>query len=397
MIPDDATAAAPDPSSPLRGVDRASFAVALTRRLRAAGVPVGFAEVRDCVRALAVAPPTTAAALYWTARLTLVHRPEDLAAFDAVLRASFDDLASTIDGAVRPPGDTLVSVPAASDDGAESGGGLPWATLPQVTAQADEADDAGDAPAIPLRRPSALDALADRPFAELDPADLAALGDWLRDAVRHWPARRTRRRRAARSGHRIALRPTIARARRTGWEPITLVHAQPIREPRRVVLLCDVSQSMQAQIPAYRLLMSALSDVARAESFSFATRLTRGADLTPEDAYGGTRIATAVHTLLKRHGDLLRGAIVLIASDGWDSDPPDRLAAAMSRLHRRAHRVIWLNPRAAAPGFEPRVAALAAALPHCDAHLPADTFRRLHEALDAIGTGTPTPRPRSAT
>jgi uncharacterized protein with von Willebrand factor type A (vWA) domain len=378
-------------SGPLRGVDRASFAVALTTRLRAAGVPVGFAEVRDFVHALSAAPPTTAIALYWTARLTLVHRPEDLEAFDAVLRDSFGEAPGIIDDAARQPGDTLAPVPAATGDGTEPGGGLPWITLPRVAAAGE-----GEGAPIPHRLPSALEALADRPFDQLDEAELAALGEWLRAAIRRWPTRRTRRQHEHPAGHRIALRPTIARARRTGWEPITLVHAKPIRAPRRVVLLCDVSQSMQAQIPAYRILMRALSSVAHAETFAFATKLTR--TLSTVDAYGGTRIASAVRDLLHRHDNLLRGAIVLLASDGWDSDPPEDLAAAMARLHRRAHRVIWLNPRAASPGFEPRVAAVAAALPHCDAMLPADTFRQLRDALETFsGTRTAQHRPRSAT
>jgi uncharacterized protein len=86
----------------------------------------------------------------------------------------------------------------------------------------------------------------------------------------------------------------------------------------------------------------------------------------------------------------------MIASDGWDSDPPADLAAAMARLRRLAYRVVWLNPRAGAPGFEPRVAAMAAALPYCDALLPADTFRSLRDAISSItsrgstgGTGRP--------
>ncbi|MGY4682749.1 VWA domain-containing protein [Micromonospora aurantiaca (nom. illeg.)] len=122
------------------------------------------------------------------------------------------------------------------------------------------------------------------------------------------------------------------------------------------------------------------------------------------DRFGGTRIATNLRGLLASpHGDAVRGAVVLIGSDGWDSDPPAELAAVMARLSRRAHRIVWLNPRAGAPGFAPLVAGMAAALPYCDRLLPAATFRDL---LDAAGqlqsvtctegrkwfTATPTPR-----
>jgi uncharacterized protein with von Willebrand factor type A (vWA) domain len=159
---------------------------------------------------------------------------------------------------------------------------------------------------------------------------------------------------------------------------------------------------MQAQAAAYLHLMRAFTTVADAEAFAFATGLTRltqalrqtsprqaiaQATEAVTDRFGGTRIAANLSALLdSHHGNTLRGALVLLASDGWDSDPPDRLATAMARLRRRAHRILWLNPRAGAPGFTPRVAAMAAALPFCDAMLPAATFadliaaaRRLHE------------------
>jgi uncharacterized protein len=103
------------------------------------------------------------------------------------------------------------------------------------------------------------------------------------------------------------------------------------------------------------------------------------------DRFGGTRIATNLRALLgSHHGERCRGAIVLVASDGWDSDPPEELARAMARLRRRAHRIVWLNPRAAAEGFAPLAGGMAAALPYCDALLPADTVGGLADVVDAI-------------
>ncbi len=116
---------------------------------------------------------------------------------------------------------------------------------------------------------------ADRaPFAALDTAEPALLGAWLRAALPSWPTRRTRRQLADHAGLRVAVRPTFARARRTGWEAITLVRTRPARRPRRVVLLCDVSRSMQPQATAYLHLMRALATGADAEASAFATRLT---------------------------------------------------------------------------------------------------------------------------
>jgi hypothetical protein len=249
--------------------------------------------------------------------------------------------------------------------------------------------------------------LALRPFEELDAGQTEQLGAALRDALTRWPARRTRRHAVDPAGRRVALRPTIARARRTAFEPVVVVRQRPVRRPRRVVLLCDVSESMRAQATAYLHLMRAFTVVAEAEVFAFATTLTR---LTPAlrhtsarqaiaqataavtDRFGGTRIATNLAALLSsHHGNALRGAVVIVASDGWDSDPPERLAAAMARLRRRAYAILWLNPRAGAPGFTPGVAAMAAALPHCDRLLPAATFADLAAAagqLPALGSRT---------
>jgi uncharacterized protein len=384
------------PAALLRAVDRAAFAASLAVRLRQRGVPVGLTAIEDFTRALAVSAPDTVPSLYWTARVALVRRRSELAAFDELFDEVFRDATFEVDpdgrrGAGPAPGasDTLLSVPKAGAESA-TGDGLPWATLPPAVATA--ADDDGGLE-LPTRWASDLAAVADLPFEQLSEAELAELGRWLEEALRHWPTRRSRRRSPSPSGGRVALRPTIAKARRTGWEPVDLVRVAPVRRPRKVLMLCDVSQSMQPQVPAYFHLMRALATVAAGETFAFATTLTR---LTPvlrhrsaevavrlatervTDRFGGTRIATAVtEVLASHHGSAARGGIVVIASDGWDSEPPAELARAMARLRRRAHRVIWVNPRAGAPGFAPLVGTMAAALPYCDALLPADDVRSL--------------------
>jgi uncharacterized protein with von Willebrand factor type A (vWA) domain len=388
----------------LRGIDRAAFAVAFVARLRRAGMGAGITETDDLVRALQVSPPTDRDTLYWTVRVALVRREADLATFDAVFAAIFADAAPLpLSRSAVPPGrrddGVHVRVPAAGD-GLESGGGLPWATLPPAVSAED--DDGDSALSVPELRPSALAGLAERPFEELDEAQTRALGDELRAALARWPKRRTRRHAVDRAGRRVALRPTIARARRTGWEAITVVRQKPVREPRRVVLLCDMSESMRAQAAACLQMMRAFALVADAEVFAFATALTR---LTPMlrnaspqqavdqassavgDRFGGTRIASNLRAVLdSHHGNALRGGVVIIASDGWDSDPPEMMAAVMAKLRRRAYKIIWLNPRAGAPGFSPQVAAMAAALPFCDRLMPAATFADLTRCLAEVSS-----------
>jgi uncharacterized protein with von Willebrand factor type A (vWA) domain len=254
--------------------------------------------------------------------------------------------------------------------------------------------------ALPERLPSALEAVADVPLPLLDEAGLALLEGWFAAAMSRWPTRKSRRMTRQHPGRRVALRKTMSNARRTGFEPVELVRVRAARVPRRLVMVCDLSQSMQPYVKAYLHLARAAAVATPAEVFAFGTRLTR---LTPflvhkspetaialatdkvTDRFGGTRIATNLRALLaSRHGDACRGAVLLIASDGWDSDPPEELGAAMARLRRRAHRVIWLNPRAASPGYEPLVGGMAAALPHCDDFLPADTLRALAAVIEAI-------------
>jgi uncharacterized protein with von Willebrand factor type A (vWA) domain len=148
---------------------------------------------------------------------------------------------------------------------------------------------------------------------------------------------------------------------------------------------------------------------ADAEVFAFATTLTRltsvlrhrsvdvaieQASATVVDRFGGTRIASNIDALLRsRHSNVLRGAVVVIASDGWDSDPPAALAVSMARLQRRAHRVMWMNPRVAASGFAPLVGAMAAALPYCDDLLPAHDLRALGDAFHAVTRARRRPQP----
>jgi hypothetical protein len=264
-------------------------------------------------------------------------------------------------------------------------------TLPPVVADADHRDDMELS--VPQRLPSELAGVLDVPFEQLDALQAQLLGRWLERALRDWPVRRSRRYAVRPGGPRVAIRETAARARRTGWDPVQLVRTGPVRRPRRVVVLCDVSRSMQAQAQAYLHLMRALTLTTHAEVFAFATSLTRltttlgnrsteaaleEATERVTDRFGGTRIAHCLSTLLaSHHGGAVRGAVVLIGSDGWDGDPPDRLAAVMARLRRRAHLVIWLNPRAATPGFVPRTTTMTAALPYVDLLLPADTFADL--------------------
>jgi len=217
------------------------------------------------------------------------------------------------------------------------------------------------------------------------------------------PPRRTRRKRISRRGEHLDLRATIARSLRTGGDPVVHAHRRRRTRPRRLVLLCDISGSMEPYARAYlQFLQSAAGGGAHAEAFVFATRLTRvtralrGRDpeaalaraaATAPDWSSGTRIGAALEAFNRGYGrrGMARGAVVVILSDGWEVGDPAVVGREMERLARLAHRIVWVNPRAAAHGFVPAAAGMAAALPHTDALLSGHNLAALEAVAAAIG------------
>ncbi len=391
----------------LPGVDLAAFAAAMVVRLRGAGVLVSASGPADFVQAIRHMVPDSPSALYWAARLTLVNRMDDLGAFDAVFTAVFGMFGTNDpDGARRPEPSLPLPGPRTPAAGVVHRAGnrssapqtqtLPWATRTATDR---------DAPGIQLPDflPGRIAALADEPFDQFDPDDLRLLGSWLENSVQRWPRRRSLRGESSPHGKRIDLRATMNASRSTGWETVLLARTRPRRRPRRVVLVCDVSRSMQPYAAIYLHLMRAAvlrRAGIRPEVFAFSTSLTRltsvlshhSAEVALEranakvtDRYGGTSIGRSVAALLAPpHGNALRGAVVIIASDGWDSDPPDVLGHALARLRRRAEMLVWLNPRAAHSEFQPLAGSMAAALPYCDLFLPAHSLTGLHQLLTVL-------------
>ena len=345
-------------------------------------------------------------ALYWAARLTLVNRMEDLGAFDAVLREVFGSSnpanAEPGVGPAAPPAPRHRRPAAGCSRGSTSN--APPKTCPGSPGP-DRQDGAPTRTSLPDLLPSRIAALADEPFDQFDPEDLRLLGAWLEASVQRWPRRRSLRFEPSPHGKRIDLRATMNASRATGWESVILARTRPRRRPRRVVLVCDVSRSMQPYAAIYLHLMRAAvlrQAGIRPEVFAFSTSLTRltsvlshrsaevalqRANAKVTDRYGGTFIGRSVGALLAPpHGNALRGAVVIIASDGWDSDPPDVLAHAMARLRRRAELLVWLNPRAAHSEFQPLAGSMAAALPYCDLFLPAHSLSGLRQLFAALAS-----------
>ena len=229
------------------------------------------------------------------------------------------------------------------------------------------------------------------------------------------PERRTRRARRDRHGERIDMRRTLRGSLRTGGDPIRLARRRRRVVRRRMVMLCDISGSMEPYARAYlQFLTSAAGSPGRAgessaEAFVFATRLTRVTralqSRSPERAIqraaaaapdwsSGTRIGDALKEFNDRHGrrGMARGAVIVILSDGWERGAPEQVGRQMERLARLAHRIVWVNPRVAASGFRPRAGGMAAALPHCDALVSGHSLRALEEVATAISASRGTSR-----
>ena len=198
------------------------------------------------------------------------------------------------------------------------------------------------------------------------------------------------------------MRRTLRGSTRTAGDPIRLARRRRRVARRRMVLLCDISGSMEPYARAYLQFLTCAAGSARdAEAFVFATRLTRvtralrsrsperaiqRAAATAPDWSSGTRIGDALREFNDRHGrrGMARGAVVVILSDGWERGEPALVAREMERLSRLAHRIVWVNPRVAASGFSPRAGGMAAAMPHCDALVSGHSLEALGEVIEAI-------------
>ena len=265
------------------GVDRALFIAAFADRLRTTGVAVPVGSAARATLAIEAFGPLTRSDLYWLLRISLISHRRDHGVFDELFEAMFDfDLNRTSKqrkgpGRSQSTGDELRSV-RLPDRGDEpvSGDGLPWATRPSVVATADEVDgDQDDGTELSDRLPSELEHLADTPFDLLDPGELAAVERLLETSAAIWPTRSSRRRRKHPHRGQIDLRSTLRRSLSTGGEPLKWVHRRQSERERGVVLVVDVSGSMESFARAYLHVARAIVASGRGEVFAFSTELTR--------------------------------------------------------------------------------------------------------------------------
>ena len=375
-MPDPAVAVGPAP-------DR--VVVGFVRALRAAGIEVPVGTTIAFAEALGALDVSRRADVYWAGRATLLRRPEDTPVYDRVFTRCFDGLEQVL---LADP--DVVTIRLALDDGESDGD----------DAAPDGEGEADDGPTIAVRW-SAAEVLRTRDFAAYSPEEFAEAKRMMADVRLAGALRSSRRRTRARRG-RPDVRRTVRRALRSGGEPVQRSFVGPSTRPRRVVLLCDVSGSMEPYARALvRFLHAAVVGRTQVEAFALGTRLTRitrelssrdpdvalaAAARRVVDWSGGTRLGDGLREFNDRWGvrGMARGAVVVILSDGWDRGEPEVMAEQMARLQRVAYRVVWVNPLKATPEYAPLARGMAAALPYVDEFVEGHSLAALEDLVEVI-------------
>jgi len=365
--------------------DGGEIAVAFSRVLRGAGVDVPTSSTIAFSKALAATGLGDRDTTYWVGRATLVRRHEDHELYDSAFRVFWDHASATVEQ--KPDEEPLHVTLAVDDDDADS-------SLGQV--------ETSDDPVIELRF-STTEVLRQKDFADYTPDELIKAQQLMSHLRLVGSPRRSLRLTAAdRRTARPDLRRTVRAAMRAGGEPIRRHYHRPGIRNRRLVLLLDVSGSMEPYARALiRFVHAAVAGRQKVEAFAMGTRLTRLtrelSSRDPDEALeraaarvldygGGTRLGDGLKVFNDQWGQrgMARGAIVVVLSDGWDRGDPDVLAEQMQRLQRAARKVVWVNPLKVTPGYAPLARGMAAALPYVDAFVEGHSIDAIEELAQII-------------
>jgi uncharacterized protein with von Willebrand factor type A (vWA) domain len=360
-----------------------SHVVTFGRVLREAGLEIGPGRVADALRALDAVDLARQEDVYFALRQTFVSRHDELELFDRAFNAWF----------LRAPVLAPVRSRVTADVLARA------VEAPERRGKEDGDEDAGE----PLELGASVqELLRDKDFAELSGDELRRVRDLIARIARMRPRRLSRRRTSDPRGDRLDVRRMIRRSLRTGGDPVDRPFRARKDVPRKLVVLCDVSGSMDSYARALLLFLHAVVGAGRGvEAFAFGTRLSR---LTPDlatrdpdaalarcteavvDWGSGTRIGASLRQFNEVYGrrGLSRGAIVLIVSDGWEREDPELVGREMAKLARAAYAVVWVNPLKGNPQYQPLAGGMRAALPYVDRFLPGHNLRSLEELATVL-------------
>jgi uncharacterized protein with von Willebrand factor type A (vWA) domain len=392
-------------------------AVGFGRALRAAGLSVDLGAAMDFARSLGLVDIGRRDQVHDAGEAVFVRRRDDREVYDRVFAQFWRRRGRKLapgrpDAPVNPDADRDVDGEPGESDEAAEGGDSTLADVARLGVQEtvdveDGAEVEGET--ISPDAWSKGEMLRHRDFDRMTSAELRDAERFVDLLTPRLERRRTRRHELHPHGRRLApramFRSNLATGELTEW-----VWSRPVREPRQLVVLCDISGSMERHSRLLLRFVQALAreNAVRTESFVFGTRLTRVTRLmkdrdrdralarvadTVVDWAGGTRIGESFrqfnHKWARR--TLRSSGVVIVVSDGWDRGDPSLVAAETARLRRNCHRLVWLNPLASAPGYQPLAAGMKAAFPYIDDFLPAGTLaslERLGEVLAGTSLGT---------
>ncbi len=378
------------PEVELPGDPAERMAVGFARVLRGLGVRVPASSTISFAEAIGLVGMANRLGVFWAGRSTMVQRPEDIPLYDTAFAIYWQQRspeAITVEG--TPPPITLA------------------VDLEEEGDEPPEGEDEDDSPEdIQALRFSRIEILTEKDFSDCSDQELAELTQLMSRLRFTNHTRRSRRQVPVKGrGDKPDLRRTVQLALRNHGEPYRWAHTAAASRPRRLVLLLDVSGSMESYARALiRFVHAATASRNRVEAFTMGTRLTRitrhlssrdpDAALkraTPEvqDWAGGTRLGDGLAQFNDEWGirGMARGSVVVVLSDGWERGDATELGEQMERLQRVTHQLVWVNPLKASPGYEPLAAGMAAALPHVDLFVPGNSYRSL-EQLAAILAGS---------
>lgn len=397
-------------------------AVGFARALRAARLAIDIGASVDFARALTLVDIGDRVQVHGAGAAIFVRRRDDRATYDAVFdrwwrrrgsRVGADFQAPPLrreDDADEPDPDAAGATE--PEPGQESTAAQPKERGIPIPAEGDDAEDDSAPIEGVVVAPDAYsqgEVLRHREFDRMTPAELREAERLVDALVPRLERRRTRRYELHSHGRRLAPRAMFRRNLGTGGQLLTWVWRRQIREPRSLVVLCDISGSMERHsrlLLRFIQALSAASEV-RTESFVFGTRLTRVTRLMRDrdrdralarvsesvnDWAGGTRIGESFRTFNQHWArrSLRTSGVVIVVSDGWDRGDPALVATETARLRRNCHRLVWLNPLAGTPGYQPLAGGMRAAYPYIDDFLPAGTvasLERLGEILGGVRAG----------
>jgi len=378
----------------VEGARAAAAVVAFAGALRARGLHVGVARVELAVQSLASVDTGDREQAYWALRCALTSHADEIAAFDAVFAALWDDEPQ----AIAAPAATA---PAPGDPGQGSPGGRSAPPSSGEGPGEDSEEDEEEASSAGMRW-SAVERLRELDFRAYEADELARASRLIVELARMLPRRRSRRLRPAHAGPYLDRRATLRRAMRTEGHPVQLAWRRARSQPRKLVFAIDISGSMEPYARPLLMFLHAARQASRnVEAFAFGTRLTRLTDdlggRRPDavlervsravpDWAGGTRIGENLKRLNDVWGrrGVTRGAVVVIVSDGWERGDLELLRSQMERIEGKAHTTIWVNPLAGDPDYEPLAAGMATALPYVDVFLPGHNLRGLEALAEAL-------------